>query len=76
MHCVSDVCACILVTWFCTVSQWIVNTGRTQEGEEKPLGFGGLNEPLIIGGGIAWWSIATLVLYRLALLLGNERVQG
>ena len=53
-----------------------MNTGRTQEGEEKPPGFGGLNEPLIMGGGIAWWSIATLVLYRFALLLENERVRG
>ena len=53
-----------------------MNTGRTQEGEEEPPGFGGLNEPLIMGGGIAWWSIATLVLYRLGLLLENERVRG
>ena len=55
-----------------------MNTGRTQEGKEQPPGFGGLNEPLIMGGGIAWWSIATLVLNLLALLwvLWSERVRG
>jgi len=60
---------CNLVLYPSVSSQRIVNTGRTQEGEEEPPGFGGLNEPLIMGGGIAWWSIATLVLNLLALLL-------
>ena len=53
-----------------------MNIGRTQEGQGEPPGFGGLNEPLIMGGGIAWWSIATLILNLLALLLWSERVRG
>ena len=45
-------------------------------GEEEPLGFDSLNEPLIVGGGIDWWSIAALVMHRLAVVLRDGRVRG